>query len=95
MEPGKDCPVWNWIIMLNIPKEMAPNTMIHANEYYYNDGYYFSNCNTSMPNSECHYLEKGCTGCLNDKAKFIANTFKRAVNNIQIDNITNIHNYRK
>ncbi len=54
----------NGLKMINIPREKALNTLQYFKEYIYNNGYYFANCETSAANHNCHYLERGCTGCI-------------------------------
>ena len=47
----------------NIPKIKAPNVMLYANEYYYNDGYFFANCEIDrceIDTGYCEYLKHGC-----------------------------------
>lgn len=50
--------------MITVPREKAPKELSFLKAYQFFNGYYPANCETSEPNSQCYYLEKGCIGCL-------------------------------
>jgi len=56
---------------LNVPKRKAPNTPHFMNEYEYNNGYYFAECERDNGNIKiCVYLKFGCTGCAHYDASY-------------------------
>jgi hypothetical protein len=57
--------------MMTVKKEKIPegDELYYPKEYLYNDGYMFANCETSMKNSECYYISRGCVGCLDSSCK--------------------------
>jgi hypothetical protein len=50
---------------MNVKKEKIYRDLLswHINEFIFNDGYYYANCEWDKENSKCYYIDKGCTDC--------------------------------
>ena len=55
------------VMGINVQREKVPegSELSHMDEYLFNNGEFFANCEWgNRDNRDCYYLKKGCTGCM-------------------------------
>lgn len=57
------------IYELNVTRLEPPDNPTAGDQILINNGYYRANCETTVNNSECLYIERGCSGCSESKIK--------------------------